>query len=134
MTKEVITVNEDTPIENAARIMVDNRIGGLLVVNSENSVEGIITETDSFKTFLELIGACKPGVRITLIARDERGGPARLAKAVADIGGNIVASVEVPGTDSTNYEVLMKVTGVTKKALVEDVQPVAVRIIDERED
>jgi acetoin utilization protein AcuB len=134
MTKKVITVNEDTPIENAARIMVDNRIGGLPVVNSQNAVVGIITETDIFKTFLELIGARKPGVRITLIARDERGGLARMARAVADIGGNIVASVEVPGTDSTNYEVLMKVTGVSKEALVEAIQPVAVHIIDVRED
>ena len=121
MTKKVITVNEDTPIEYAARTMVDNRIGGLPVVNSENAVVGIITETDIFKTFLELIGARKPGVRITLIAKDERGGLARMSKAIADAGGNIVASVEVPGTNSTNYEVLMKVTGVSKEALVEAV-------------
>ena len=40
--------------------MVDNRIGGLPVVNSENAVVGIITETDIFKTFLELIGALTP--------------------------------------------------------------------------
>ncbi len=29
MTREVITVTEDTPIEEAARIMADNKIGGL---------------------------------------------------------------------------------------------------------
>ena len=73
-------------------------------------------------------------MRITLIAKDERGGLARMSKAIADAGGNIVASVEVPGTNSTNYEVLMKVTGVSKEALVEAVQPVAVRIINVRED
>src|SRR5512140_2328631 len=57
MTKKVITVAEDTPVEEAARIMVDNKIGGLPVVNETGVVVGIITETDIFKTFLELIGA-----------------------------------------------------------------------------
>ena len=43
MTKNVITVAEDTPIEEAARIMADNKIGGLPVVKGTRVV-GIITE------------------------------------------------------------------------------------------
>jgi acetoin utilization protein AcuB len=134
MTKNVITISEDTPIEYAARIMVDNRIGGLPVVTPENAVVGIITQTDIFKTFLELIGARKPGVRITMYARDVRGELARITKAVADAGGNIVACVELPGTDSTNYEMMMKVTGVPKEALVAAIQPLVVQIVDVCED
>ena len=133
MTKQVITVSEDTPIEDAARIMVDNKIGGLPVVNENDVVVGIITETDIFKTFLELIGARKPGVRITMYVKDVRGELARVAKAVADVGGNIVATVEVPGSDSTNYEVLLKVTEASKDAVVEALKPIAVRIVDVRE-
>src|SRR3990170_3638875 len=56
MTKDVLTVTEDTPIEEAARIMADNKIGGLPVMRGA-SVVGIITETDLFKLFLELLGA-----------------------------------------------------------------------------
>lgn len=133
MTKHVITVTEDTPIEDAARIMVDNKIGGLPVVNDAGVVVGIITETDIFKTFLELIGARKPGVRITMYVKDVRGELARVAQAVADVGGNIVATVEVPGSDSTNYEVLLKVCEASKEALVAALTPIAVRIVDVRE-
>ena len=133
MTRKVISVGEDTPIEDAARIMVDNKIGGLPVVNEDGAVVGIITETDIFKTFLELIGARKPGVRITMYVKDVRGELARVAQAVADVGGNIVATVEVPGTDSTNYEVLLKVTGASKDAIVDALNPIAVRIVDVRE-
>src|SRR6185436_20684161 len=53
MSKKVITVDIDTPIEEAARIMADNKIGGMPVVDS-GKVVGIITETDLFKIFLEL--------------------------------------------------------------------------------
>jgi acetoin utilization protein AcuB len=133
MTKKVISVVEDTPIEDAARIMVDNKIGGLPVVSESGAVAGIITETDIFKIFLELIGARKPGVRITMYVRDVRGELARVAQAVADVGGNIVATVELPGTDSTNYEVLLKVTEASKDAIVEALKPIAVRIVDVRE-
>ncbi|HEY3474839.1 MAG TPA: CBS domain-containing protein, partial [Anaerolineales bacterium] len=56
MTKKVITVDADTPIEEAARIMADKKIGGLPVV-SNGKVVGMITETDLFKILLELMGA-----------------------------------------------------------------------------
>ena len=56
MSSSVITVTPDTPIEQAARIMVDNKIGGLPVVNESNAVAGIITETDIFKALAEVLG------------------------------------------------------------------------------
>jgi acetoin utilization protein AcuB len=133
MTKKVITVNEDTPIEDAARIMADNKIGGLPVVNDSSAVVGIITETDIFKTLLELLGARKSGVRITMYVKDRRGELARMSKAVADVDGNIVAIVEMPGTDSTNYEVLLKVTEASKEAVVKALEPIVERIVDVRE-
>src|SRR5690349_3456091 len=65
MTKKVLTVNEDTPIEEAARIMVDRKIGGLPVMSTSGRVAGIITETDLFKIFLEFMGARRKGTRVT---------------------------------------------------------------------
>ncbi len=55
MTTELITVTEDTPLEEAARIMADNQIGCLPVERGADLV-GIITETDLFKVFLEFLG------------------------------------------------------------------------------
>jgi acetoin utilization protein AcuB len=54
MTAEVITVTEDTSLKEAARIMADNRIGGL-PVERKGELVGIITETDLFKAFLEIL-------------------------------------------------------------------------------
>ncbi len=133
MTKDVITVHEDTPLEETARIMVDNKIGGLPVVDDANAVIGIITETDIFKSFIEAFGARKKGVRITTIVTDRKGQLAKISGAIAEAGGNIVALVELPGIDSTNYEVLFKVTDVPKDKLVEVIQPHVVRVIDVRE-
>src|SRR5215831_18709661 len=46
MTRNVITVVEDTPVTEAARLMVDYRISGLPVVSDIGRLVGIVTEGD----------------------------------------------------------------------------------------
>jgi len=132
MTKKVITVTEDTPLEDAARIMADNKIGGLPVVRNE-AVVGIITETDLFKIFLELLGAREKGIRVTMLAPEQMGELAKITQAIASVGGNIIASAQFQGTDSTNRQVMVKVSGVPKDKLVEALKPVVLEIEDVRE-
>lgn len=48
MTKDVISVNEETPMQEVAKIISEQRIHAVPVVDSENKVVGIITETDFF--------------------------------------------------------------------------------------
>ncbi len=132
MTKEVITVTEDTPIEEAARIMADNKIGGLPVMRGDKVV-GIITETDLFKLFLELLGAREEGVRITLLAPDVPGELAKLTKAIADAGGNIVALGTFAGEDPSTKTITIKVQGIPKEKVEEILQPYAEKIEDIRE-
>lgn len=133
MTRDVITVTESNTLEDAARIMVDNKIGGLPVVNAEGGVVGIITETDIFKSFLDVLGARKKGARVTTLVPDRKGALAKITADIAAAGGNIVALVEMPGTDSTNYEVMFKVIDVSVDQLVEVLKPHVIRITDARE-
>lgn len=46
MTREVITVNEDTVIEELVKILNDNKISGVPVVNGAGQLVGIVTEGD----------------------------------------------------------------------------------------
>lgn len=132
MTRQVVTVTEDTPIEEAARMMVDNQAGGLPVMRGEEVV-GIITETDLFKVFLELLGAREAGIRISALVRNVPGELARLTKAVYEAGGNILALGTFLGESTQNREMTLKVEGVAKEALQKAVEPVVVRVLDVRE-
>ena len=89
MTHDVITVTEDTPVEEAARLMADHRIGGLPVVK-DDALVGIITETDLFRSFLELLGGRRHGVRLTAFTPGAKGTVAKIASAISAIGGDIV--------------------------------------------
>ena len=132
MSREVITVEEDDPIEEAARIMVDNKIGGLPVMR-EGKLVGIITETDIFKTLMEMMGARDQGVRLTMLSPELRGQLAALTGAVTELGGNIISLGTFWGKDASNAVITMKVTGVSKDALVERIKPLVLELIDARE-
>ncbi|MCK4724662.1 MAG: CBS domain-containing protein [Anaerolineales bacterium] len=131
MSKGVLTVTEDTPIEEAARTMVDNKIGGLPVLR-DGKIVGIITETDLFKIFLELMGAREFGVRITALVQDEAGQLAKLTKSITDAGGNFIAFGQFAGEDPTNRLVTIKVEGVAEEQLRTLVEPLVEEIIDIR--
>ena len=131
MTKKVLTVSEDTPIEEAARIMADNKIGGLPVMRADHIV-GIITETDLFKIFLELMGAREPGVRMSVLVLDKPGQLARLTNAIADLSGNIIAFGQFTGEDPSNREVTFKVSGLDEGQLRSEIEPIVERVLDIR--
>ena len=132
MTRDVITVDESDPIEEAARIMVDNKVGGLPVMR-EGELVGLITETDVFRTFMEMMGARDQGVRLTLLCPDKPGELAALTSAVAGLGGNITSLGTFWGEDASNAIVTMKVSGVSKDEVMEKIKPHVLEVIDARE-
>jgi acetoin utilization protein AcuB len=132
MKRKVITVTEDTILEEAARLMIDNKIGGLPVMR-EGLVVGIITESDLFRVFLELLGAREKGVRLTVLAPYFKGSLAQISSAITTRGGLILALNTFLGKDPTNWGCHLKVTDISKEELLEVVKPLVVEIIDVRE-
>jgi acetoin utilization protein AcuB len=131
MTRNVLTVTENTPIEEAARIMADNKIGGLPVVRGDQIV-GIITETDLFKIFLELMGAREAGVRVTAMISDEKGTLARLTQAIAAAGGNFIAFGQFTGEKPDTRLVTFKESEIPQEELEKIISPFVDEIFDIR--
>ncbi len=131
MTRNVVTVTEDTPLEEAARIMADNEVSGLPVVRGKEVV-GMITETTLFRIFLELLGARCKGVRVTVSVPDKPGELADLTKAIYDLGGNIIALGTFAGETPSEGLLTLKVEGVESEPLKKAIQPLVRKIIDIR--
>jgi len=131
MTKDVITVTDTTPIEEAARIMADNKIGGLPVMRA-GKVVGIMTETDLFKLFIELMGAREKGIRVSVLIPEKHGELAELTKAITEIGGDFIAFGQFSGEDLSNREITFKVIGVTEDQVKTAIQPYVEKIKDIR--
>jgi len=132
MTRQVITVKEDCPIEDAARLMRDHEIGGLPVMRGDQLV-GIITESDLFDVFLELLMAQEKGLRLTVLAPYFKGSLAQISSAITEKGGLILALNTFRGEDESNWGCHLKVADITKEELLEVVEPLVVEILDVRE-
>ena len=132
MSKSVLTVSEDTLMEDAAHLMADKNIGGLPVMRGDILV-GIVTESDIFRQFIEFFGTRRKGFRVTALVPEERGELAKMASAIAERGGNIISVGTFPGDDVTSSLILVKVEDIAKEKLQEALAPYVKEIIDFRE-
>lgn len=117
MEKQVITVDENEVVEEAARIMADNDISCLPVMRGRGDAAllvGIITGTDLFHEFINAFGARHSGVRLTLSMEERPGQLAKLAGAIAEKGGNIVSFVSSEGDDLSRRRGTYKITGLSR--------------------
>ena len=132
MAKDVVTATEYTPLEEAARIMADNKIGSLPVMRNGKLV-GIITETNLFCIFLELLGAREKGIRLTMLVPEQKGVLATITREIVEMGGNIISLGTFVGEDSTNRLIAIKVSGVGQDELVSAMEALGMEIVDARE-
>jgi acetoin utilization protein AcuB len=75
----------------------------------DGKLVGIITETDLFKTFLEMLGGREEGVRISIYVPNEKGVLATITSEVSEMGINITALSTIMGEDPSTYLVTMRV-------------------------
>jgi acetoin utilization protein AcuB len=132
MTRDVITIAEDCPLEEAARTMADNQVGGLPVMRDGRLV-GMITESDLFKVFLELLGAREWGLRVTIQVQEQRGVLAKLTQAISAYDADIVSLGTFWGDDPTSRQIAFKVQGITREQMMGIVQQLDAEIVDIRE-
>jgi len=132
--KDVITMGQNTTLEEAARIMVENKIGCLPVMR-EGIVIGIITEIDLLAQLTKLLGGSVVGVRATVRVPDKVGEFAKITSAIASQGWGIYAAGGVPAPKHPGYwDAVFKVRGVPKDDLVAVLEKVeGQEIVDVRE-
>ncbi len=73
MTKRVVTIRAEETVEKAAVLMLEGHFGSLPVVDDDNKVVGIITDTDVFKVLVEISGVYEGGTQVCLQIPTEAG-------------------------------------------------------------
>ena len=73
MIRDVITIHEDSFLEDAALLMYKHDIGCLPVVNDDKEVVGILTSNDVLSAFLDILGYRERGSRVCIEVKDELG-------------------------------------------------------------
>jgi acetoin utilization protein AcuB len=92
MKSPVMTVSPDYPLEEAARLMLKHKVGGLPVVE-DGELVGIITVSDVFAQLVEAMGGETHTLRVTVRVPDRPGELARVATQLAQLNCNICSVV-----------------------------------------
>ena len=107
MTRDVITVRDNSAIEDVAYLLYKNKINALPVVNDDNKLSGIITDSDIFRAFVSIMGIAKSCTRITVDVTDKVGVIADIGGMFRDQGINII-SVVTKKNDANTTELTIR--------------------------
>ncbi|MBW1841681.1 MAG: CBS domain-containing protein, partial [Deltaproteobacteria bacterium] len=112
MSKKIITIPPGTTIERAARIMQENRISALPVMEEKNLV-GIITTTDVMEVLLVAIGFARESARFSVIVEDKVGTVAAVSDILKTNQVNIRSLFTWPEKNFPGvYQLVMRVAAV----------------------
>lgn len=113
MVKNVATIAPDALVEEAALLMRESNIGGLPVVENDK-VLGIITETDIFNAFMNIMGFRDKGSRIAMVYTEDKPG------VLADITSIIAAhNISITHLAVHKNEIIVRVNTHNIDAMVE---------------
>lgn len=140
MKRKVVTIPEDYTVEEAAQVLLENRISGAPVVDAKGGLTGIITRSDIFKVLISITGLGKKGLQIALRVPDKPGPIKALKEIISDFGArtaSILSSTD--GAPEGYYNVYLRIYQVdraTLPALIEKVKTVGELLyyVDHRED
>jgi acetoin utilization protein AcuB len=89
MLKSPITVTPDTKVEEAARLVYENKIGGMPVLDSGRLV-GVITLMDLISAFLSMLGLIRTSSRLDLLLEDRPEVLEEASRLINEAGGRVI--------------------------------------------
>ncbi|WP_350342779.1 CBS domain-containing protein [Proteinivorax tanatarense] len=109
MEKDIVTVDKEAPIEEAAELMLKNSINILPAVNDIGELKGVITKTDILEVFDEIFALSEKGERITLAVDDDLGSLGNITGVLKNAKINIISAVTTMPRYRDVYLVILKV-------------------------
>ncbi len=128
MSKEVISIGPDGLLEEAALLMRDNRVGTLAVVQ-DGKLVGIITESDIFDSFIDLLGFRNPGSRIAVDAADVPGALATIGQIFNSQNANITHIVAYRGSGGRS-DVVIRTNAINTEEIEKKLEESGYNVID----
>lgn len=121
MTKNPITISPDATLEEAAMIMREKNVGALPVVE-EGKLIGIITESNIFDAFIDLMGLKLTGTRLTINLEDRIGAIADLTEIIKQQGINIISMALFHFPDNQGGKLVLRLDSDRSEGLLKELQ------------
>jgi acetoin utilization protein AcuB len=118
MTKEPVTVPYDFTVEEAAEVLMKNKISGAPVVDEKGRVVGTITKGDLFRVLISLTGVGKRGIQFAFQVEDRSGSIKEVADVIRNYGGRMVSILSTYENVPAGFrKVFIRMYGVDRERL-----------------
>jgi len=128
MTKKVVTISPEDILEEAAVLMRANRISSLPVIDGTRLV-GIITESDIFDAFIDLLGARDIGTRLVIETDDKPGILSDVANIVSEYGANINHIAAYRREEEKRSDVVIRMDTLDSETIIESLEKKGYQIL-----
>ena len=124
MSRNPLTISSDTTIEEAVKLMVENDLSCLPVMDN-GFLSGIVSKSDLFKILLEMLGDKHKGIRVEALVEDKVGVVAGLSDKFTSAGINIISLGTLEGPDASLRVLTFKLDNCTEDQIRKIIEPVA---------
>lgn len=128
MRHPVMTASPGMAVEQAAAIMHEKKIGCLPVVEGERLV-GIVTESDIFRIFVQVMGVLVASSRLQLQLEDRPGPLAEVTRIIKEHGINIVSLVTEPSREPGKRTVVLRLQTIDPRPVIRALQAAGIQIM-----
>ena len=128
MTRGVLTISPDDPLDQAARLMLENKVSCLPVMD-EQTLAGILTQTDIYRAFIETMGVLEPGTRIQIYAPDLTDALAGIVRVAGERNVRVVTIHSEPGRQPGEVGLVVRFGTVMLAGLVQSLRAAGLDVV-----
>ncbi|MCE5335740.1 MAG: CBS and ACT domain-containing protein [Desulfobacteraceae bacterium] len=121
MIRKPFTVHPEMPLEEAARILLDRRVGGLPIVK-DGILVGIITVVDILSAFITFLGLFTDSTRLDIKVSGSPNPLPEITRIVRMHGAEIVSICHLPSDEGQEYSYSLRLKKTDLKPIISDLE------------
>ncbi len=128
MIRKPFTVHPEMPLEEAARILLEKRVGGLPIVR-DGTLVGVITTVDVLSAFITFLGLFSESTRLDVKISGSPNPLPEITRIVRLHGAEIISVCHVPFEEGPDYSYSLRLKKTDVKPIIADLEEHGIEVI-----
>jgi len=133
MIRKPFVIHPEMPLEEAARILLDNRIGGLPIV-TDGKLVGIITVADILSAFITFLGLLTESTRVDIKVSGPPSPLPEVTQIVRQHGGEIISLCHLPVEEGLEFSYSLRLKKTDLKPIIADLEEHGIEVVFQTSD
>jgi acetoin utilization protein AcuB len=128
MIRKPFTIHPEMALEEAARILLDKRVGGLPIVRNGKLV-GVITVSDILSAFITFLGLFTESTRLDIKVSGSPNPLPEITRIVRLHGGEIISLCHLPLEEGPEYSYSIRLKKTDVKPIIADLEEHGIEVV-----